>query len=1345
MSDSSKISGKSDKKSQEQPNISSGDWSAFRPDQNRDSPIDLHSGVPQASDIKPRPTITMGKYRLEECLGRGGMGEVWKAKDNFGHQVAVKLLRAGALASDQQLLRFRKEAKAMSKLQHRNICRIHEVGESIGLGGPSLFISMDYLEGVILSDLLEYSAITNMTTLPNSITKRMKNSSDVSSLVKELKARQQSKAPGTQLTSTIPGEKTKGSPIPVQQSLALVLKICDGIQYAHEHGVFHRDIKPGNVLIREDGEPVILDFGLAKIRNNEEDPIEKSLSQSGDVFGTIEYMAPEQARSSKEIDERSDLYSIAALLYQMLAGQKHFVSSGNLLQDIQTLNEHEPKRIKSHVNTIDSDLELIVMKALRLDPNERFASVHQFADDLRRYLNGEPIHAKKTTAFYWAWKKAAKHKSQVAFSTAIFVLISCFSAYFYIDYQKNWGEWIHVYSAEFNKSSSPNSKVKYYDRFLKKESSPFVPAQGGVLMRHGEWMWIKGLNAPGNVRVVVKLKTPASPQAFELCLNANPKIMPFWYFSPAAYVFQFGGYDGTLDFVSFNRQPRVPDWSKGVSSQIKPSKRFTLVFSRIDDQLTMKVNRMTVIQETDLLPLVGHEFSSIGMRAFSDSMIVESIEVYRLGLPEKTSPLISGDVLVSLGYVGDAVSHFKELAHDHRFTPLGEKAMAKAYFITASLYQSISPEEKQIQELFEHDYPNSEFLSKILESRSLKAWKDGEFEFALQELKRIVTIDPPSLLARTLVTNLPDSINPALLKQLFPYLKGIDGIENLDLKRRNLGEISSLKGLKFKKLNLNENLLEDISSLAGMPLRSLSLAQNKNLSDIRALQNMRELEELDLSSTQIKSVTLLRESPLKEISLANTLITSLNQIPNWNLTRLGLDHCQIQSLKGINRFPLERLSIQDCGINSFEALRGMKINQLNAGNNPVIDLSPLASLPLKSLELNSSPIANLEPLAKLKLNDLQISNTQVNSLEALKNQPIKDLFINHTRIQDLSPLRTMPKLKRLWASYCNLHSVEDLHGILFTRLTIGGNPLGTLGPRGSLHSEVISAFRCGLTEVKAIENTEITDLSVSYNQISDLNSFKTCTKLKRLDIAVNGIRDLKPLKSCNFESLHLGFNPISDLKPLQGMMLKELCIQGTNVSDISTIVHMPLERLDMDLAPVASIQPFLWDAPEDFRFYNQIIPDTEIKQAIFNWASNPKYKINIVRAKQYLWLRHTNKDSLFESGTAYKSHRYLLIQTAAKWGEASRMAQQMGGYLASITDENEIQFADSLCNKKSFWVGLYCKNKKRNWVNGESYTLSKYDASSNDLNGFGFMAAGELNFHDIDDQRDYLVEWDKRP
>jgi len=346
------------------------------------------------------PAVQMlGKYKLIEVIGIGGMGRVWRGTDRFGNAVAIKVLHSGETVTDAQLKRFRREAEVMAKLPHRNICRVYEMNEFDGIQ----YIAMEYIAGLPLSDLLY-----EKTTVESEI-KAIKP--DLRALIKSIRleklAREQSTAVEGESTDSQPRAKVTRI-LPLEQTLNIFLKVCDAVQFAHEHGVLHRDIKPGNILLREDGEPLVADFGLAKL--NDADAT-NSLSLTGHVVGTMENMAPEQAESSKDVDERADVYSLGTILYQMLTGRRHFEATGNIVTDAQALKTHEPVRPRTINSHIDADLEIITLKALRIDPQERYRNVAAFKEDIERYRKGEVITAKPVSALDLAKKLIQRNRS----------------------------------------------------------------------------------------------------------------------------------------------------------------------------------------------------------------------------------------------------------------------------------------------------------------------------------------------------------------------------------------------------------------------------------------------------------------------------------------------------------------------------------------------------------------------------------------------------------------------------------------------------------------------------------------------------------------------------------------------------------------------------------------------------------------------------------------------------------------------------------------------------------------------------------------------------------------------
>ncbi len=282
-----------------------------------------------------------GDYELLSVIAQGGMGVVYRAKQtSLQRIVAIKMILAGKLASEADVQRFRTEAEAAANLDHPNIVPIFEVGEHQGRH----YFSMKFIEG-------------------GSLTEKM--------------------------------AALKESP---RQAAGLLSLAARAVHHAHQRGILHRDLKPGNILIDSHGQPHITDFGLAK---RTETDCEQT--RTGAIVGTPSYMAPEQAQANKSLTTSVDVYSLGAILYEMLAGRPPFRGE-TVMQTLLQVSQREPDRPR-HVNPrADRDLETICLKCLEKDPKKRYSSADALADDLDRWLRGEPIQARPSSA----WERTTK-------------------------------------------------------------------------------------------------------------------------------------------------------------------------------------------------------------------------------------------------------------------------------------------------------------------------------------------------------------------------------------------------------------------------------------------------------------------------------------------------------------------------------------------------------------------------------------------------------------------------------------------------------------------------------------------------------------------------------------------------------------------------------------------------------------------------------------------------------------------------------------------------------------------------------------------------------------------------
>jgi serine/threonine protein kinase len=313
----------------------------------------------------------LGDYRIDREIGRGGMGIVYEAEQiSLGRRVALKVLPFAAALDQRQLQRFKTEAQAAAGLHHTNIVPVHAVGCERGVH----YYAMQYIDGRTLADVI--------AELRRSA--GMDDSSDPSG-----QGRQAGRSTVAQASGGT--ERSTGNSEFFRLVARIGIEAAEALQHAHEQGVIHRDIKPANLLIDVRGRLWITDFGLARLRSD------AGLTHSGDLVGTLRYMSPEQALGKRLlVDHRTDVYSLAATLYEWLTLRPPF-SAGDRQELLQQIANDEPAALRRKSRPVPEELEIIVLKALCKEPQERYATAQELADDFRRFLQERPIRARRPT------------------------------------------------------------------------------------------------------------------------------------------------------------------------------------------------------------------------------------------------------------------------------------------------------------------------------------------------------------------------------------------------------------------------------------------------------------------------------------------------------------------------------------------------------------------------------------------------------------------------------------------------------------------------------------------------------------------------------------------------------------------------------------------------------------------------------------------------------------------------------------------------------------------------------------------------------------------------------------
>lgn len=324
--------------------------------------------------VSKPPPRQIGAFDVVREIGRGGMGVVYEAQQKQPQRrVALKVLRGDFAAHDERIRLFDREVRVLARLRHAGITSIFESG--VSADGP--YYAMEFVEGVSLT------------------------------------------------------EYARRDSLDFRQRLKLFLKLCAAISYAHQHGVIHRDLKPGNVLVEEGGVPKVLDFGLARMTDSDATGVSLAMD-AGRIVGTLAYMSPEQTRGvTDEIDVRSDVYSLGVILFELLAGGLPYeVSRASVPTAVRAICESSPRRPSDiagagsgEARSLQGDLDTIILKSLEKSPESRYQSVAAMAEDIERYLSNQTIVARPPSAIYQFRKFAQRNRVLVGGAAGVFVAL----------------------------------------------------------------------------------------------------------------------------------------------------------------------------------------------------------------------------------------------------------------------------------------------------------------------------------------------------------------------------------------------------------------------------------------------------------------------------------------------------------------------------------------------------------------------------------------------------------------------------------------------------------------------------------------------------------------------------------------------------------------------------------------------------------------------------------------------------------------------------------------------------------------------------------------------------------
>lgn len=1004
-----------------------------------------------------------GPYRLLEMIGKGGMGEVWKAKDRFGNTLAIKMLIAGEMASDIQTKRFKNEAHAMAMLQHRNICRIFEVGEIEGV----TFIAMEHIKGVTLSELLNLETDLSFSDASKS------GLSDLTQIVGQLQEDREKS--DSKIYS--PSKKRNAEAyriLPKEQILNIVEKICEAIQFVHERGILHRDLKPGNIMIRVDGDPVVMDFGLAKL---EGDAAEVSLSLTGQIRGTVEHMAPEQTRSNYKLTESADVYSIGTILYQMICGKKHFVASGHVLNDINRLQNHEPVPPRRHHREIENDLEVITLKALRPEPKERYDSARNLKEDIDRYRRGEVIHAQpvRVREFVGKWIRRNRAVALVSAIAIITLVVFGFTSYLSVFQAKEVAEQnLSAYLAQRAQGKVLEGQLQA-ELYGTRRWVPLMEEDFSRGLDEQRWRWEVVDSAPNSVPTVVNGKLRVMGGSPHLLIYRKPvygdirleyevrqegdhlndascflaaKALPDPKSIPSTgYELKHSGFNNTRDMII--REGRTI--SRAPSKPLVSGKNYRVAVERIGQKLVMWVDGEKILEASDENPIKSPEHHVIGLFGWKARTYWDNIRLFKLAAPIKVDLL--------------------EVARSHQNKKNYETALSlyddvlKSSLDTDRSSQALAGKKQVERILLSHDR-----LDQIERSLMMMRfqWPDTKINATLGTGQRAtLKFEGGNIDNLKMIADLP--------------------VENLVMVNVEVDDLSGIRDMPLSRLVFNHGDLDDVEFLKGMKLDALSLKGHR-LSNISALKGM-PLRYLFLADNEIKDVSVLKGMPLRSLDLAGNMVSDVSPFLKTSLVSLNLSGNPVTELDGMNVSQIRRLYLEDCNISSLDFLAGAELSSLDISDNQVEKLDPLSGMTLRSLTANGNDIADLSPLDSMKIERLYLSNNRIRDLIGISNLGFMIGDFSNNEIEELGPLSG----KRMISLDVHNNKIKDLSPLENTplvKLNISGNPIEDIEALRQLPLSSLLMARTSVNDLEPVRNHVFDVLDISGIDLLDVSELE---------------------------------------------------------------------------------------------------------------------------------------------------------------------------------------------------------------------------------------------------------------
>jgi serine/threonine protein kinase/Leucine-rich repeat (LRR) protein len=847
----------------------------------------------QMENYPPSSIVTVEggeKYRVQKVLGKGGMGVVYEATDlHCDRPIAMKLLSTGTDLGEDDFRRFVTEARITSGLEHPNIVPVHELGKD---ARGNTFFTMKCARGFTLADVLR----------------------DIRS-----------------------GKPAAVEHFPLGRLLTIFQKICDAVAFAHSRGVIHRDLKPGNIMIGDYGEVLVVDWGLARatkprgeangdgfqaseaIAAAEEIQGASSVynfdtgrtglkTVSGRVLGTPGFMAPEHIRGdSAAIDARADVYSLGAILYAILtlhvpvSGQNitellRRIFAGDIVAPADYYSDDSIGRsTETHTGPgsphlphcpggrIPSMLSEITMKALAVSPSDRYQSVTELQKEIEDYQNGLIWHL-------------------------------------VVDEDFSGDEWRSRWDVVGGRHEI---------------------VEGGLRLQGGEpQMLLLKRELAGDLRIEFECTQDGDYLNEVGCILDATRSERAWDTAVSGYQFKYGAFNNSLNILA--RGDR--------SIFIQPLLRDTVYHiraERVGRRLSLTVNNREVTDVVDPNPLVGPNRRLVGLLGWVAQTTYRRVRIYTLGTPWRADLLDTAERHLFKGHYATASDLFQEVLAS--FPDADRTARAKAGLKAARDREEMLKRLPEWQALLAKAWPGAPIQLRMdSEGLTLEVWNAG--------IRDLVPLRDIPLSVLNCAGNQIEDLEP---------LRGMPLVV-LKCEGNAVRSLEPLRGMRLTTLSCENCGIDSLDPLRGMPLGTLNCGQNPLKDGLEPLRGM----------------------PLTWLNCGRCGIESLEPLKGLPLTVLQCDGNRVSNLEPLGGMPMTVLSISGNQVSSLEPLRGMSLNTLHCGVNRIASLEPLRGMPLSMLSCHGNRIISIEPLKDMSFNALTCGGNLLTGIGPfIKNPP----------------------------------------------------------------------------------------------------------------------------------------------------------------------------------------------------------------------------------------------------------------------------------------------------------------------------------------------------------------------